>query len=305
MGERPENLRKPVTGTLHITLEEARELEHAPVSMFKRSSKVGTDTTVRLNVEGSTRASSHPSRTDRWNEAFDLPVDKANEVEIAIYDKQTNEQPVPIGILWIKISDVVEALRKQKFGEGGGGGWVAAGAMPSGHPNSMTPSGAMDAPLMPQSGSFGAGGMPAQGDQGGITAWFAVEPVGAIKLTVDFGVWIKWLVTKFADRILRTVKENVRKRPIDAGLGRQGAVRKKNQGEVHEMNGHKFIAHQFYQIMKCAYCGEFLLKGSGYQCDDCRYTCHKECFPKVVTKCISKSNAEAVRSNGKLSGRDD
>ena len=62
------------------------------------------------------------------------------------------------------------------------------------------------------------------------------------------------------------------------------------------MNGHKFIAQQFYQIMKCAYCGEFLLKGSGYQCDDCRYTCHKECFPKVVTKCISKSNAETVRS---------
>lgn len=90
-----------------------------------------------------------------------------------------------------------------------------------------------------------------------------------------------------------SVKENVRKRPVDAGLGRQGAVRKRKD-DIHEMNGHKFIAHQFYQIMKCAYCAEFLLKGSGYQCDDCRYLCHKECFPKVVTKCISKSNAETV-----------
>ena len=184
-GERSENLRKPVTGTLHVTLLEARDLEHAPVSMFKRSSKAGTDTTVLLKIEGSTRASSHPTRTDRWNEAFDLPVDKANEVELAIYDKQTNEQPVPIGFLWLKISDVVEAIRKQKFGEGGGGGWVAAGSMPAGQHHPTSPTGAMDAPLMPQSGSFG--GAPGAGGQEGITAWFAVEPVGAIKLTVDFG----------------------------------------------------------------------------------------------------------------------
>jgi hypothetical protein len=93
-----------------------------------------------------------------------------------------------------------------------------------------------------------------------------------------------------------TVKENVRRRPLDAGkLGRQGAVRMRPR-EVHEMNGHKFVARQFYQIMMCAYCGDFLLKASGYQCEDCRYTCHRECYPKVVTKCISKSNAETVSS---------
>ena len=88
-----------------------------------------------------------------------------------------------------------------------------------------------------------------------------------------------------------TVKENVRKRPLDApgGLGRQGAVRKRKD-EVHEMNGHKFVQRQFYQIMLCAFCGEFLLNALGYQCEDCRYTCHKKCYEKVVTKCISKSN---------------
>lgn len=30
------------------------------------------------------------------------------------------------------------------------------------------------------------------------------------------------------------------------------------------------------------------------QCEDCRYVCHKKCFNHVVTKCISKSNAETV-----------
>jgi hypothetical protein len=91
------------------------------------------------------------------------------------------------------------------------------------------------------------------------------------------------------------VKENVRKRPFDAahGLGRQGAVRKR-KGDVFEMNGHKFIQRQFYQPILCALCQEFLLTGEGYQCEDCRYACHKKCYPKVVTKCVSKSNAETV-----------
>lgn len=87
------------------------------------------------------------------------------------------------------------------------------------------------------------------------------------------------------------VKENVRKRPLDArGLGRQGAVRQR-KGEVHEMNGHKFVQRQFYQIILCAFCSEFLLNATGYQCEDCRYTCHKKCYEKVVTKCISKSTS--------------
>lgn len=91
--------------------------------------------------------------------------------------------------------------------------------------------------------------------------------------------------------MLAIVKENVRKRPLDApgGLGRQGAVRKRKD-EVHEMNGHKFVQRQFYQIILCAFCNEFLLNAAGYQCEDCRYTCHKKCYEKVVTKCISKSN---------------
>jgi classical protein kinase C alpha type len=62
------------------------------------------------------------------------------------------------------------------------------------------------------------------------------------------------------------------------------------------MNGHKFIQKQFYQIILCAFCNEFLLNALGYQCEDCRYTCHKKCYEKVVTKCISKSTNELVSS---------
>ncbi|KAJ4476034.1 hypothetical protein C8J55DRAFT_578210 [Lentinula edodes] len=174
---------------------------------------------------------------DRWNEDFEITVDKANEVEIAAYDKQVGETHAEKGI----------------YGERT---WVTAGA---GHPKSAD----LNVPL-----SFGAappGGFGPQGSMGdgipqqpseGIEAWLAVEPASAILLHLNFG--------------------------------RQGAMRKR-KGE-HEMNGHKFVQKQFYQLMFCAFCSDFLLNATDYQRKDCRYTCHKKCHEKVVTKCISKSN---------------
>ena len=52
------------------------------------------------------------------------------------------------------------------------------------------------------------------------------------------------------------------------------------------------MAQQFYNIMRCALCGELLKYAAGMQCSDCKYMCHEKCYPLVVTKCISKSNAE-------------
>ncbi|KAJ6508992.1 protein kinase C1 [Mycena sanguinolenta] len=272
--ERKDNLRaKPISGTLQVTVQGARELDHAPIlSAKKPTSKQAMETIVSLKVEGTQLARSHPTRTDRWNEDFEITVDKANEVEIVVSDKAAADpQGVPIGLLWIRISDLVEALRRQKVGMDSGQGWVTAGAMP-GNPM-MANGGDMNAPLGYRDGGTGSMiGMAPTAD--GIDAWFAVEPVGAILLHLNF------------------IKENVRKRPMDAplgGLGRQGAVRKRKD-EIHEMNGHKFVQRQFYQLMLCAFCSEFLLNAVGYQCEDCRYTCHKKCYEKVVTKCISKSN---------------
>ncbi|KAF6757580.1 protein kinase C1 [Ephemerocybe angulata] len=280
-GERRDKLRsKPLSGTLYVTIQGARELDHAPIitSRFRSSSKQVSDTHVSIKVEGNQMARSHPSRTDRWNEDFEITVDKANEIEIVIYDKQVSEpHAVPIGLLWIKINDLVDAQRRQKVGQDAqGGGWVTAGAMPGDSPTNMQYQrggpGDINAPIGFQDGAAPFGQGASQSD--GIDAWFAVEPAGALALRLNF------------------VKENVRKRPMDGGLGglgRQGAVRKR-KGDVHEMNGHKFVQRQFYQLMLCAFCSDFLLNAVGYQCEDCRYTCHKKCYEKVVTKCIAKSN---------------
>jgi len=189
-GERKENLRKPISGKLEVTIKAAKELEHAPV--VKRS-KAGVDTTVVLKVEGNARARSHPSRTDKWNEHFEISVEKANEVEITVYDKQGTEQ-TPIALMWVRISDLVEALRRQKVGmETGGGGWVTAAGAMSGEPGAYPGAGppynsslygdsTLDSGMGMAGPQIGGAGQPE-----GIEGWFSLEPVGALLLHLNFG----------------------------------------------------------------------------------------------------------------------
>lgn len=137
-------------------------------------------------------------------EDFEITVDKANEVEISIYDKQVGEaHPAPIGLLWIKISDLVEAQRRQKvMMENGQGGWVTAGAMSgvnAGQTGQMggdmnSPIGYGDDRAMQQMG----GATFAPGAEG-IDAWFAVEPAGAIALHLNFGMWREPLLVTCAN----------------------------------------------------------------------------------------------------------
>lgn len=226
-----------------------------------------------------------------------MAVDNANEIEVTVYDRVGSAHPVPVGMLWIRISDIVEELRKKKFGQvstiDGGtnapGGWGTAEDVVAEGPGARGFGGIAGGGVGgPQDASFHLGPagapVPLGPIQDGVEAWFAVEPAGAIFLRLNF------------------IKQNVRKRPYDARLGRQGAVRKRKE-DVAEINGHKFISRQFYQIVRCALCGELLLNATGSQCEDCRYTCHKKCAQKVVTKCISKSNAETERDEVKIKHR--
>lgn len=197
-GERKDNLRnKPLSGKLQIQLKGARELDHAPIvtSGRSRSAAKAIETYVSFKVEGTQRARSHPTRTDRWMEDFEITVDKANEVEIAVFDKQIGEShPVPIGLLWIKINDLVEAQRRQKvMAESGAGGWVTANAMNGDNPvmgmGGGGAPGGMDAPIgFSNMGPSGAALVP--GSEG-VEAWFAVEPAGALALQLNFSKWLE------------------------------------------------------------------------------------------------------------------
>ncbi|KAL2153696.1 hypothetical protein VTH82DRAFT_4851 [Thermothelomyces myriococcoides] len=285
------NLRKPLTGQLSIRILAVKDVDHLPLGRFSRA----PETFVTIKVEDNVVAKTRASRNDKWEAEFhNIFVDKANEVELTVYDKP-GEHALPIGLLWIRISDIVEELRRKKIeAETSSTGWVSADRLGSASrvPPPQFPMGAQSPqfaapPTSPgqQPPSFTPQPPPvAPVVTQPIDAWFNLEPTGQIQLSLNF------------------VKENKAPRPMDAGLNRKGAVRQRKE-EVHEMYGHKFVQRQFYNIMRCALCGDFLKYSAGMQCDDCKYTCHTKCYTSVVTKCISKSNAETDPDEEKINHR--
>ncbi|PGH27006.1 AGC/PKC protein kinase [Polytolypa hystricis UAMH7299] len=277
------NMRKPLTGHLTMRIHAVKDVDHAASSRFSR----GPETFVIMKVEDAIKAKTRATRTDRWtDETFNVDIDKANEIELTVYDK-SGERPTPIGMLWVRISDIAEEMRRKKIEtEFNASGWMPADKMEQGsgvRPDTHIQSGSHQTQIS-------GGGHQPQGAPMGqnatvmIDSWFALEPVGRIHLTMSFAKQLK-------DR-----------RPFDIGLNRQGAVRQKKE-EVHEKQGHKFITQQFYNIMRCALCGDFLKYAAGMQCADCKYTCHRKCYPKVVTKCISKANYETDPDEEKINHR--
>ncbi|KAG2203913.1 hypothetical protein INT47_007496 [Mucor saturninus] len=264
----PPGFRRPVTGLLQLELIQARGIAHAPTRMFKTP-----DTVVYVKIDGNVVYKSKLSRNDKWGDVCETHVNKATEVEISIYDQEA-ERTLPIGIFWLKITDIAEGLRKKKIQQESGPGWVPAEVYQkreSRHGPNPVPN--QPQPQQPKH---------VESTQEGIQAWFDVEPSGEMLLRVNF------------------VREATNRRPLDK-LGRAGAVRQRRE-EVHEMNGHQFFEKKFYNIMRCALCSEFMVN-NGYQCEDCNYTCHKKCFTKVVTKCISKTNADRDSDEDKLNHR--
>lgn len=138
-----------------------------------------------IKIEGNERAVSHPSRNDRWLEDFEISVDKANEVELTIYDSVAPGDSAPIGMLWLRVSDLMEAVRRQKVGmEGQGAGWVTADKAATMGPRQGS---AQESMSLHSSGTLRI--PPNQGGQAhdGIDGWWSVEPAGAISLRLDFG----------------------------------------------------------------------------------------------------------------------
>ncbi|KAG5362073.1 Protein kinase C-like protein [Yarrowia sp. C11] len=282
------NIRRPLSGIVTITVHALRNVEHIASVRGKRP-----ETMVTVKCEDKLVGRTKLSRTERWNDTFQFPVDKANEVEIIIYDRD-GDHFKPVGLLWLTISDVAEEIRRRKNGQKlAATGWVAASetaagghADPSGRGGNATIATGSGLPTLeaPQIDRPVSSVVNYTGPT--IEEWFVVEPAGQIYLTLGF------------EKTNRGVK-----RPHELGglgLGRQNAIRKKE--DVHEIHGHKFVAQQFYSIMRCALCGDFL-SGAGFQCQDCRLTCHGKCYSKVVTKCISKSSTETDPDEEKLNHR--
>lgn len=186
-------MRKPLTGQLSIRIHAVKDVDHAATGRLSR----GPETFVIIKVEDSFKGRTKSTRIDRWSdELHNIEVDKANEVELTVYDK-AGDHPLPIGMLWIRISDIAEEMRRKKIeSEFTNAGWVSADKMASGSPGkqdahlNMTPTqywGAGPNPNAgPGPGPGPSGHQPHQAPQA-IDAWFALEPLGRIQLTLSFG----------------------------------------------------------------------------------------------------------------------
>ena len=280
--------RRPLTGHMSVRIHAVADVEHASTGRFQR----GPETFVIMKVEDAFKGRTKATRTDRWSdEIHEFDVDKANEIEFTVYDK-AGDHALPIGMLWIRIADLMEEIRRKRVEtEFNQAGWMTAEKMDQQQarpdlqfqppPNAQGAQGGSAAAAM--GGPQGSGLQPQTGPVY-IDAWFSLEPVGRIQITLSF------------------VKQTKEKGKFDVGLGRKGAVRQKKE-DIVEQYGHKFAVQTFYNIMRCALCGDFLKYTAGMQCADCKYTCHKGCYPKVVTKCISKSNSETDPDEEKINHR--
>ncbi|KAL3234366.1 Protein kinase C-like 1 [Nakaseomyces bracarensis] len=276
----PKLREKQLTGMLNIGVTAIRDVDHIQSPVFARN----PETFITVKVDDAVRARTKPSRNDRWNEEFSVQVDKGNEIEITIYDR-VNETVTPVAVMWLLLSDIAEEIRKKKVGQTNGQGWVsAAGVQAKSNNNSQSvanrtyASESRNVSLNDSNPELAAGTSQAQ-----ITTntWFVLEPAGQILLTLGFHK-----------------TSQLQRKNLVGGLHRHGAIINRKE-EVYEQHGHHFVQKSFYNIMCCAYCGDFL-RYSGFQCQDCKFLCHKKCYGNVVTKCISKTSTDTDPTEAKL-----
>ncbi|EGV64113.1 Serine/threonine kinase [Yamadazyma tenuis] len=288
----PKYARRPLSGKLYVTITCVRDIDHIASPMFSKR----PESLVCVKVDDVERAKTKPSRNGKWNEEFVIDIDKSHELELAVYDK-SGSALVPVAVAWALLSDIAEELRKKKVANDGNEGWVTASAASASDYQGPGSGNAFGAGANSGTGSYGDSfgssnpvpvpSPPVQSTSDSprvsVSTWINLEPVGQMLVTLSFD------------------KSNSSRKQFMGALGRQGAIRAKKE-EVFDQHGHQFVQKQFYNIMCCSLCGEFL-RYTGFQCQDCRLLCHRKCYQKVVTKCISKSSADLDSDEAKLNHR--
>ncbi|KAI7871614.1 kinase-like domain-containing protein [Spinellus fusiger] len=243
--------RRPISGSLQLKVIEGRELAHALTRMFKAS-----QTAVMIKIDGNVQGHTRLSRDDQWSDTFEMDVEKSTEVELQVYD-QTSTHTLPIGLLWLNLSEISEQLQKQ------------ASAQEQENPHQVPEKTSQSSQGSVHECKKKMQRSEAQTPTQTIVAWFDIEPMGRLLLNISF------------------VHEPRKKRPMYM-LDRAGAVRGHHR-EIYEKNGHVFITRRFYHIMRCGLCSELMVKFI-FRCKECGFSCHKQCYPNIVTKCMSQSS---------------
>jgi hypothetical protein len=137
-------------------------LAHAPTRGGRDN-----ETIAVLKIDDVAQAKTRPSRIQRWSEEFELRADKASEFEVTLYDR-VDDQLTPIGMVWIKLVEILDDLRRANINTGNEQmpGWAPAAE--DGHDGSLP--------------RANIGQITADG----IECWWDVEPVGQISMRINF-----------------------------------------------------------------------------------------------------------------------
>ena len=180
--------RKPLSGHLSLRIHAVSDVDHAATSRFSR----GPETFVVMKVEDNFKGRTKATRTDKWlDEQHEFDIEKANEIELTVYDR-AGEHPQPIGMLWIRISDIAEDMRRKRIEtEFNNSGWISADKMGEGA--AARPDLQFSPPPTGQGATGNNGGAADQNGPVPFTApiliddWFSLEPAGRIRLSLSFG----------------------------------------------------------------------------------------------------------------------
>lgn len=289
LNHQPKFRRKQLTGELTIGITAIRDVDHIQSPMFSRT----PESYITIKIDDTVKARTKASRNDRWHEDFQIQVGKGNEMEITVYDK-VNDTMTPVAVMWLLLSDIAEEIRKKKVGQTNGQqGWVNASRVMS----SYSPQASISDPASTPTDDKSSGPLSSTGQHGGdssastdfstqvtTNSWFTLEPSGQLLLTMGFHK-----------------SSQPQRKNLVGGLHRHGAIINR-QEDIYEQHGHHFVQKSFYNIMCCAYCGEFL-RYTGFQCQDCKFLCHKKCYTNVITKCIAKTTTDTDPDEAKLNHR--
>lgn len=292
--------RKPsLSGLLTINVTAIRNVDHMASPFLSKH----PETTVSLKIDDVEKVRTKPSRNDRWNEEYNINVEHANEVGITVFDK-SGDQLYPVGLIWLPLSDIAEEMRRLRVNnEKLNNDWISASNIVNNkNENNNSSNGNSFGNNNNHDNNFANDTISGNGASRGFqnnngetpysatnfksTSWYELEPSGQILLTLGF--------TKSNENMKSANK-------FAGGLGRHGAIRQRKE-EVIEHHGHKFVQKQFYSIMSCAVCNDFL-RYSGLQCEDCKFLCHKKCYANVINKCISTSSTDLSPGETKLNHR--
>src|SRR5947207_12262876 len=100
--------RRLFTGKLIIRVSALKDANHAASGRFTRAVK----TYVLIKIDDLPCQRTKLSLTGKWSEKYDISVKKAKEIEFIVYDRVAGKD-LPVGLLWLKINDIVLEIRRR------------------------------------------------------------------------------------------------------------------------------------------------------------------------------------------------